>query len=202
MTHLSIIAGLGNPEDRYVKTLHNAGFWFVDALAADCGVSFSHDRKLHGDTAEVEVGGRRIRLLKPMTYMNDSGRSVGRALDYYKIAPEHLLVVHDELDLPPGRAQLRLAGGHAGHNGIRSVIEHVGPDFWRLRIGVGHPGERDRVVGHVLKRASNAEEELILASVRDGLETLPILLAHGAERAKTHLHSRRHTADGGTNAQS
>lgn len=197
---IELIAGLGNPDPAYLTTRHNAGFWFVDALASSCNATFSPDRKLHGDTCEVSIGGQRIRLLKPMTYMNESGRSVGRALSYYKIPPERLLVAYDELDLPPGRAQLKHAGGHAGHNGMRSVIDHVGPEFWRLRIGVGHPGQRDRVVGHVLRRASSDEERLILASIRDGLETLPILLAHGAERAKTHLHSRRHTLDGGAGA--
>jgi peptidyl-tRNA hydrolase, PTH1 family len=197
---IDLIAGLGNPDPAYLTTRHNAGFWFVDALAAECRASFGHDRKLHGDTAEVTLGGSRIRLLKPMTYMNDSGRSIGRALGYYKVPTDRLLVVYDELDLPPGRAQLKFSGGHAGHNGMRSVIEHIGPDFWRLRIGVGHPGQRDRVVGHVLRRASADEEQLIIESIKDGLETLPILLTHGAERAKTHLHSRRHTLDGDADA--
>lgn len=201
-TRIDLIAGLGNPDPEYLTTRHNAGFWFVDALAANCGAAFSQNKKLFGDTAEVQIGAHRIRLLKPTTYMNESGRSVGKAVSYFKIAPENLLVVYDELDLPPGRAQLKFGGGHAGHNGMRSVIEHIGPEFWRLRIGVGHPGRKDRVIGHVLRPASADEEQLIVDSIRDGLEALPVLLEQGAERAKTRLHTRNNapTESGGTSA--
>lgn len=188
---IELIAGLGNPDPEYLMTRHNAGFWFVDALAAAESAAFKADKKVHGHTTEVRIGSCRVRLLKPMTYMNRSGRAVAATLHYYKIPVERLLVVYDELDLPAGRAQLkRPGGGHAGHNGVRDVIEHVGPDFWRIRVGVGRPGFGDRraVLGHVLKRAG-ADEDLILETIRAGLDTLPILLEHGAQRAQTHLHS-------------
>jgi PTH1 family peptidyl-tRNA hydrolase len=139
------------------------------------------------------IAGHRLRLLKPQTYMNDSGRSVAAALAYYKIAVEHMLVVYDEIDLPPGRAKLKLGGGHAGHNGIRNIAEHVGKDFWRLRLGVGHPGpgRKQEVIGHVLNRASVDEEKLILETIGDALEIVPIFLEQGAERATHRLHSRK-----------
>lgn len=186
---IELIVGLGNPDPEYLTTRHNAGFWLVDALAAEHGAEFSHDRKLEGARTEIELAGRRIKLLKPMTYMNDSGRSVAKAINYYKIPLENALVAYDEIDLVAGRAQLKFGGGHAGHNGIRNVIEHLGPGFWRIRLGVGHPGERERVVGHVLRRASRDEEELIIASVRRAIEVLPILIEQGPELAKNRLHA-------------
>ena len=130
-----------------------------------------------------------MRLLKPMTWMNESGRAVGKAAAFFKIPPERILVAYDELDFPPGRVQLRFAGGHAGHNGMRSVIATIGPEFWRIRIGVGHPGDKSRVTGHVLKRASSAEEDLITQNIRAAIDVLPVLIEHGGERAKTKLHT-------------
>jgi PTH1 family peptidyl-tRNA hydrolase len=188
---IDLIAGLGNPDPQYLATRHNAGFWLVDALAAENHAQFSPNRKLDGDTAEITLGGRRVRLLKPMTYMNESGRSLAKATAYFKIEPENLLVVYDELDLLPGRVQLRFAGGHAGHNGMRSAIQHLGADFWRLRIGVGHPGDKSRVTGHVLRRAPGAEEDLITASIRRAIDVLPVLIRDGGEKAKTALHSAK-----------
>jgi PTH1 family peptidyl-tRNA hydrolase len=188
---IDLIAGLGNPDPEYLMTRHNAGFWFVDALAAQHGVRFSADKKVEGQTAEVAIEGQRVRLLKPMTSMNRSGRSVAKALAYYKIPLEHALVVYDELDLPPGRVQLKFGGGHAGHNGMRSVVEHVGAEVWRLRIGVGHPGpgRKDEVIGHVLRRAPSSDQELILKAVGHALTCLPVLLAKGPELAKNRLHA-------------
>jgi PTH1 family peptidyl-tRNA hydrolase len=187
---IDLIAGLGNPDPEYLATRHNAGFWLVDALAAEHRVQFSSNKKLEADTAEITLAGRRVRLLKPMTYMNESGRALTKAVSYFKIPTENVLVVYDELDLPPGRAQLRFAGGHAGHNGMRSAIAHLGPDFWRIRIGVGHPGDRDKVTGHVLRRAPAAEEDLITASIREAIDVLPVLIEQGGERAKTLLHTQ------------
>jgi len=185
---IELIAGLGNPDPEYLATRHNAGFWFVDALAAENGARFSPNRKLDADTTEVELSGRRIRLLKPMTYMNESGRALSKAANFFKIPTAQMLVVYDELDLPPGRVQLKFGGGHAGHNGMRSIIQHLGPEFWRIRIGVGHPGDRSRVTNHVLRRAPAAEEELITGSIRRAIDVLPTLLERGGERAKTELH--------------
>ena len=197
-TPIDLIVGLGNPGPEYEATRHNAGFWFVDLLAREHGGSFSRERKLQGEAAEIAVAGRRIRLLKPTTYMNLSGQSVGAAINYYKIPTEHVLVAYDELDLPPGRMQLRFEGSSAGHNGIGSVIEHIGAKFWRLRFGVGHPrdvaqarGGRNDVIGHVLKRAGGTEEALLRENLREAADALPVLLEHGAERAKNRLHTRK-----------
>jgi PTH1 family peptidyl-tRNA hydrolase len=197
-TPIDLIVGLGNPGPEYATTRHNAGFKFVDLLAKEHGGAFSRERKLQGEAAEIAIGGQRIRLLKPTTYMNLSGQSVGAAVNYYKIPTERVLVAYDELDLPPGRMQLRFDGSSAGHKGINSIIEHVGTAFWRLRFGVGHPrdgeharGERKEVIDHVLKRAAGDEEELLLENLREAADALPVLLEHGAERAKNRLHTRK-----------
>ena len=190
---LDLIVGLGNPGPKYQLTRHNAGFWFADLLARQHGASFSPDKKLRGETAEITLAGHRTRLLKPQTYMNLSGQSVAAMVNYYKLAPEALLVVYDDIDLPPGRAKLKFDGGHAGHNGIRSIIQHIGTGFWRLRLGVGHPGpgRRDEVVGHVLERATADEENLILEAIVDAIDLLPLFVEEGAERAMNRLHSRK-----------
>ena len=186
---IDLIAGLGNPDPEYLATRHNAGFWLADALASENGARFSSNRKLEADCAEITLAGRRIRLIKPMTYMNESGRALAKAVAYYKIPPAGVLVAYDELDFPPGRVQLKFGGGHAGHNGMRSIIAHLGAGFWRIRIGVGHPGDRTRVTGHVLKRAPVAEEAEITGSIRRAIDVLPVLIEHGGERAKTALHT-------------
>jgi peptidyl-tRNA hydrolase, PTH1 family len=197
-TPLDLIVGLGNPGPEYEATRHNAGFWFVELLAKEHGGAFSRERKLQGESAEIAIGGQRLRLLKPTTYMNLSGQSVGAAVNYYKIPPERVLVAYDELDLPPGRMQLRFDGSSAGHKGIGSIIEHIGAKFWRLRFGVGHPrdsehssGERGDVIEHVLKRAHGDEEALLRENLREAADALPVLLEHGAERAKNRLHTRK-----------
>ena len=196
-TPIDLIVGLGNPGSEYEATRHNAGFWFVDLLASEHGGRFSQQRKLHGDAAEVTIAGQRIRLLKQMTYINLSGLAVGAAVNYYKIPTEHVLVAYDELDLPPGRAQLRFDGSSAGHNGIGSVIEHIGTKFWRLRFGVGHPrdqqqtGGRKDVINHVLKRAAGEEEQTLRDKLREAADLLPVMLEQGAERAKNRLHTRK-----------
>jgi PTH1 family peptidyl-tRNA hydrolase len=190
---IDLIAGLGNPDPEYLTTRHNAGFWFVDALAARLGGRFSPDRKLEGHLAEVQISGKRVRLLKPTTYMNRSGTSLAKTMGYYKISSDHVLVVYDELDLPPGRVKLKFGGGHAGHNGMRSVIEHVGAELWRLRIGVGHPGpgRKDEVIDHVLRRASRTDEELILEAIGHALDCVPMLLEKGPELTMNRLHAHK-----------
>jgi PTH1 family peptidyl-tRNA hydrolase len=192
---IDLIAGLGNPDPEYLATRHNAGFWFVDALAAVHGARFSANRKLDAEATEITLAGQRVRLIKPMTWMNESGRALGKATGFFKIPPERVLVVYDELDFAPGRAQLRFAGGHAGHNGLRSIIATIGAEFWRIRIGVGHPGDRSRVTGHVLKRAPASEEALITESIRSAIDILPVLIEQGEERAKTKLHTVTDEAD-------
>ena len=197
-TPIDLIVGLGNPGAEYAATRHNAGFWFVDLLASAHGGRLSLERKLQGESGEITVAGRRIRLLKPMTYMNLSGQSVGATVHYFKIPTEHVLIAYDELDLPPGRVQLRFDGSSAGHKGCGSVIEALGPKFWRLRFGVGHPRDQERpaggrkdVIDHVLRRADGEEETTLRDRLREAAELLPMLLEHGAERVKNRLHTRK-----------
>ena len=198
-TPIDLIVGLGNPGAEYEATRHNAGLLVRGSAArASTAAGSRSRRKLQGDSAEITIAGQRIRLLKPSTYMNLSGQSVGAAVNYYKIPTEHVLVAYDELDLPPGRVQLRFDGGSAGHNGVGSVIEHIGPKFWRLRFGVGHPrdqeqpaGGRKEVIDHVLKRAGGSEETTLRDKLREAAELLPMLLEHGAERVKNRLHTRK-----------
>jgi PTH1 family peptidyl-tRNA hydrolase len=189
-TALSIIVGLGNPGPEHRLTRHNAGFWFVDALARAHGAQFRSHSRYQGEVARVEVGGRELTLLKPQTYMNRSGIAVRSLVDYTKAPVAEVLVVHDELDLPPGTARLKLGGGHGGHNGLRDTITHCGADFWRLRIGIGHPGDRDQVIDYVLQRAAPAEEQAIVASVGASLEALPVFVRDGAEKAMNMLHTK------------
>ena len=190
---LELIVGLGNPGPEHRRARHNAGFWFVDLLAQRHGGRFRARRRLFGDTAEITLEGRRVRLLKPMTYMNDSGRAVAAACAFYKTPAQRLLVAYDELDIAPGRAKLRFNGGPGGHNGVRDVAECIGRDFWRLRLGIGHPGPglRDRVIGYVLRRPTPDEQGAILDAVLAAADALEVFLNLGPERAKTQLHSRR-----------
>jgi len=187
---LRIIVGLGNPGPEHLVTRHNAGFWFVDLLARRHGGEFRDYRKYSGETARISISEQDIVLLKPTTYMNRSGLSVRQLSEFYKIAPEHILVAHDELDLPAGSVRLKQGGGHGGHNGLRDSIAHIGETFWRLRLGIGHPGNKAEVIDYVLTRAPRAEEDLILDAVSTAADCMPLLLEQGAERAMTRLHSR------------
>jgi peptidyl-tRNA hydrolase, PTH1 family len=187
---LRIIVGLGNPGPEHLVTRHNAGFWFVDLLARRHGGEFRDYRKFSGETAKINVEGYEIVLLKPTTYMNRSGLSIRQLSDFYKISPEDILVAHDELDLPVGSVRLKQGGGHGGHNGLRDTIAHIGEAFWRMRLGVGHPGNKAEVIDYVLTRAPRAEEDLILDAVGTAVDSVPLLLEQGAERAMTRLHSR------------
>lgn len=159
---IKLIVGLGNPGQKYDGTRHNAGFWAVDAIAATLGGHWTEERKFKGAVTRVMVDGVDLRLLRPDTFMNRSGQSVGPLAQFFKIAPEEILVIHDELDLPPGRMRLKCGGGHGGHNGLKDIQAALGSaDFWRLRIGVGHPGHRDAVVGYVLTNPPPEERRLI-----------------------------------------
>jgi PTH1 family peptidyl-tRNA hydrolase len=189
-TPLQIIAGLGNPGPEHRLTRHNAGFWFVDALARAHGAQFRPHSRYHGEICRVTLEGHDLVLLKPQTYMNRSGIAVRALIDYLKAPVAELLVVHDELDLPVGVARLKFGGGPGGHNGMRDVITHCGPDFWRLRLGIGHPGDRSMVIDYVLQRAPAEEEEAIVATMPFGLEAVETLLRDGAEKAMHRLHSR------------
>jgi PTH1 family peptidyl-tRNA hydrolase len=187
---LRIIVGLGNPGPEHQVTRHNAGFWFVDLLARRHGGEFRDYRKYSGETAKISIADREIMLLKPTTYMNRSGLSSRQVSDFFKITPEEILVAHDELDLPVGTVRLKQGGGHGGHNGLRDTIAHIGEGFWRLRLGIGHPGNKAEVIDYVLTRAPRTEEDLILETISTTADVMPLLLEQGAERAMTRLHSR------------
>jgi PTH1 family peptidyl-tRNA hydrolase len=187
---LRIIVGLGNPGPEHQVTRHNVGFWFVDLLARRHGVEFRDYRKYSGETARVTIEGQELILLKPTTYMNRSGLSIRQISDFYKVVPDDILVAHDELDLPVGSVRLKHGGGHGGHNGLRDTIAHVGENFWRLRLGIGHPGNKFEVIDYVLTRAPRVEEEMILEAVNTAADSVPLILEQGAERAMTKLHSR------------
>jgi PTH1 family peptidyl-tRNA hydrolase len=189
-THLTMIAGLGNPEDRYERTLHNAGFWFVDELARRFNGQFKFEKRFDADICKVSIAGNDIWLAKPQSYMNLSGGPVRGMLDYYRMKVGNLLVAHDEIDLPPGTVRLKLGGGHGGHNGLRDVIKHCGRDFMRLRLGVGHPGHKDQVTSYVLKKASADVESAILANVDDAADVMPMLVEQGLEAAMKALHTK------------
>ncbi|MEN1960803.1 aminoacyl-tRNA hydrolase [Luteimonas sp. MJ246] len=192
MDGLRLIVGLGNPGTEHARTRHNAGFRFVDALAAREGERFRVDGKLYGETAKVRIGGREAWLLKPATFMNLSGKSVLAALQFWKIEPEQALLVHDELDLPPGTARLKFDGGHGGQNGLRDTMRLLGHGrFHRLRVGIGHPGHKDRVTGWVLGRPSPDDDILIGCAIDDALDVLPLAMAGNFMDAMTRLHTNR-----------
>lgn len=190
MDGLKLIVGLGNPGREYERTRHNAGFRFVDALAARAGARFGVESKLFGETAKVEVAGCALWLLKPATFMNLSGKSVAAALRYWKIEPEQALLAHDELDLPPGAARLKFDGGHGGQNGLRDTMKLLGHGrFHRLRIGIGHPGHKDRVTGWVLGRAGSEDEILIDRAIDAALDVLPLAVKGDFNEAMKRLHT-------------
>ena len=170
-TSLKLIVGLGNPGPEYLMTRHNAGFWFVDALANKLSLNFSTDKKFQSEVCRYQSGSTDCWLCKPQTYMNDSGIAVQALMNYYKVSIDQVMVVHDEIDLMPGITRLKKGGGHGGHNGLRDIIQRTGnSDFLRLRIGVGHPGSKDEVVSYVLGRASKEEEDKIVESFSLALE--------------------------------
>jgi peptidyl-tRNA hydrolase, PTH1 family len=184
-----MIAGLGNPEARYERTLHNAGFWFADALARREREEFRYEKRFDAAACRITLGGEDVWIVKPQSFMNRSGGPVRAMLDYYRLSAEQLLVVHDEIDLPPGIARLKRGGGHGGHNGIRDVMHHCGPDFLRLRIGVGHPGEKDKVTGYVLKPGPADVEASVMSAIEESLDLMPLLADKGAEAAMNRLHT-------------
>ena len=190
MTQLSIIAGLGNPEDKYERTLHNAGFWFVDAVARKYGGQFRYEKKFDAEICKVSITGSDVWLVKPQSYMNQSGQPVRAVLDYYRLNPRHMLVAHDEIDLPPDTIRFKQGGGHGGHNGIRDVMAHCGKDFMRLRIGVGHPGHKSAVVGYVLKPAPADEQRLIDDAVALAIDHFPSIVAGRFAEVMNSLHRR------------
>lgn len=191
MSTVTIIAGLGNPEEKYERTLHNAGFWFVDALARKYGGNFRFEKKFDADYCRINLHGDDVWLIKPQSYMNLSGQPVRGMLDYYRLNATELLVAHDEIDLPPGTVRLKKGGGHGGHNGLRDVIQHCGADFMRLRLGVGHPGEKNKVTNYVLKKGSSEVEAMVERNVDDAIAVMPVLLDDGLNAAMKKLHTKK-----------
>ncbi|MDH3439732.1 MAG: aminoacyl-tRNA hydrolase [Gammaproteobacteria bacterium] len=188
--HLSIVVGLGNPESRYERTLHNAGFWFADELARRFNSQFKYEKRFDADICKVSISGRDVWIAKPQSYMNLSGGPVRGMLDYYRLDAKDLLVAHDEIDLPPGTVRLKHDGGHGGHNGLRDIIQHCGREFMRLRIGVGHPGHKDQVTSYVLKKASSDVEAAMTRNVDEAADVIPLLVEDGLEAAMKKLHTQ------------
>jgi peptidyl-tRNA hydrolase, PTH1 family len=190
MTAIRLIIGLGNPGRDYESTRHNAGFWWVDELARAQKLEFRSEAKFHGLAARGQLHGHEMLLFKPQTFMNASGRSVGAIAQFYKIAPAEMLVVHDELDLPPGVARLKMGGGHGGHNGLKDIIAHLGTkDFWRMRLGIGHPGERDEVSNYVLNNPRSEELVLITDAMQKAQSIAHLIIEGRIEAAMLKLHS-------------
>ena len=187
---IRLIVGLGNPGADYVNTRHNAGFWFIDSLAEQNSLSFRFEKLFNAEESKIRNNGEDVHLLKPLTFMNRSGQSVGAMARYYKLRPNQILVLHDELDLEPGDNRLKQGGGHGGHNGLRDIIAHLGErEFFRLRIGIGHPGDRNQVVNYVLHKPSTGDFEAIESANQRSLEVMPLVLEGRIDKAMQALHT-------------
>ena len=191
MTAIKLIVGLGNPGTEYRGTRHNAGADFIEELARTNGGSLRAEARFFGLAGQLTLSGHDLRLLIPTTFMNRSGKAVAAMATFYKIAPDQILVAHDELDIPPGSARFKRGGGHGGHNGLRDIIPALGNnnDFYRLRIGIGHPGHASRVTGYVLGAPSAEDRLRIDASISEAIGALPLLLDGDETKAMTRLHS-------------
>ena len=190
MPAFKLIVGLGNPGSKYEETRHNAGFFLLDEIAHRYDASFTTEKKFQGEMARSIIASRDVRLLKPTTFMNLSGESVQAVASFYRIEPEQILVAHDELDLPPGTVRLKKGGGHGGHNGLRDIIRHIGKEFWRVRLGIGHPGSAKQVVSFVLKRAPRSEADLLTKSIDEVIAEIPDIAAGDMEKAMQTLHRK------------
>lgn len=192
---MKLVVGLGNPGRKYQATRHNAGFWWVERLSEMCGASLRAEARFHGLTARLPPPLAHIWLLLPETFMNNSGRAVGALAGFYRIAPEEILVVHDELDLPPGTVRLKKGGGAGGHNGVSDIAAQLGSkEFWRLRLGIGHPGVRDQVIDYVLNSPRPEERHAIDESIERSLELWPLLASSNMEAAMHKLHTKGSSA--------
>ena len=188
---IRLLVGLGNPGPEYEATRHNAGFWWLDAAARKLGATLAPQRSYFGLAAKASAAHGAVWLLQPMTYMNLSGKAVAALARFYKIAPQEILVVHDELDLLPGQAKIKLGGGHAGHNGLRDIHAQLGSaDYWRLRLGIGHPGVKAEVIDYVLRKPPAEQRELIETTIARSVDTLDLLLAGEMERAMMKVHAK------------
>jgi len=188
---IKLIVGLGNPGSKYEETRHNAGFLLLDELARSYNATFAAEKKFQGELSRVMIGTCDVRLLKPTTYMNLSGESVRAVASFYRIKEEEVLVAHDELDIPPGTVKLKQGGGHGGHNGLRDIISHLGREFWRVRLGIGHPGDAKKVVSFVLQRAPKSETDLLQNSIDDVVREVPDIVSGEMEKAMKNLHTKK-----------
>ncbi len=185
-----MIVGLGNPGADYVDTRHNAGFWLIDGMAADLDLNFRFEKRYNAEICKFRNGDSDAYLLKPQTFMNRSGQAVAVLARYYKIRPEQILVLHDELDLPPGANRIKNAGGHGGHNGLRDIVNHLGGNgFFRIRIGIGHPGDASQVINYVLHRPSAADLSAIEEANRDTIAVMPLVFEGRIDKAMQALHT-------------
>lgn len=191
MSKIKLIVGLANPGAEYAQTRHNAGAWYVQELARVCGVSLVPESKYFGLAARALLHGQDVRLLIPATFMNLSGKSVAALANFFRILPEEILVAHDELDIDPGVAKFKLGGGHGGHNGLKDIIAQMGNDkgFYRLRIGIGHPGDKNKVSGYVLGKAPASEQEKMEAAIDEAVRATEILFQQDMVKAMNRLHS-------------
>ncbi|RXJ73991.1 aminoacyl-tRNA hydrolase [Veronia nyctiphanis] len=188
---IRLLVGLANPGPEYAKTRHNAGAWVVEELARIHNVTLKEDKKYFGLTARITHAGQDLRLLVPTTFMNLSGKSVAALAKFFQIKPEEIMVAHDELDLPPGVAKFKKGGGHGGHNGLRDIISKLGnnKDFYRLRLGIGHPGHKDKVAGFVLTKAPAREQAMIEQAADEAVRCIDILLKDDLAKAQNRLHT-------------
>ena len=188
---IKLIAGLGNPGPEYTKTRHNAGVWFVEELAQRNNISLRPEKKYSGLYGKGLIGSELVHLIIPTTFMNRSGQSVAPLANFFRISVENILVAHDELDMPPGTVKIKQGGGHGGHNGLKDIIARMAnnKEFYRLRIGIGHPGHRDKVTGHVLGKAPSSEQTLIDDAIDEATRCFDIWQADGVKKAQQRLHA-------------
>jgi len=197
MSGIKLFVGLGNPGEKYERTRHNAGFWFIDLIAAQTSSNLSVDAKMFGLTGKLNLEAKLNPtpdkwLLKPNTFMNASGKAVAAIANYYKITPAEILVAHDELDLPAGSVKLKFGGGHGGHNGLKDIHAALGTaDYWRLRIGIDHPGDKNEVINYVLKAPTKQENDALQDSIHAAAGVMPFLLAGDFENAMLKLHTKK-----------
>ncbi|MDG1731876.1 MAG: aminoacyl-tRNA hydrolase [Thalassotalea sp.] len=194
-TNIQLVVGLGNPGPEYTKTRHNAGVWFVEELARQYNISLSPDKKYSGLYGKGLIGSNVVHLLIPTTFMNRSGKAVAPLANFFRIPVENILVAHDELDIDPGVCKIKQGGGHGGHNGLRDIIACMAnnKDFYRLRIGIGHPGHRDRVTGFVLGKAPANEQSLLEQAIDEGARCFEIWEKDGLKKAQNRLHTFKAT---------
>ena len=189
---IKLLVGLGNPGPEYEDTRHNAGFWLLDAYARELKLSWAMDNSYWGLVARTQFHGHKVWLLKPQTFMNVSGKSVGALARFFKIQPEEILVAHDELDIEPGQVKVKKGGGHAGHNGLRDIHAQLGSsDYWRLRLGVGHPGDKAEVLNWVLKKPSPDHRKALEEAMARCVKALPLLLSGEMEKATALIHTSK-----------